>query len=254
MTSGVLVIPSAARIACVSLPHFAAQIEQHDHDALHGQPVIVGEHEVFDYSPDLVNSGIARGMPLRRAQILCPQAVIVSPQADHYYSAREQLLAILDGFAPMVEDTALDRAYLNLEQQQTDNSWGADLAQAIQRQLGVRAALGLAINKFVAEVASLSLGLNRTLTISPGYEQGFLAAYPLAVLPLDDETQRRLTLLGIHTVGQYAALPARSILNQFGWAGQRAHCLSLGSYMRPVIHRANFAVEVVHCDFVPPLV
>src|SRR5581483_9261427 len=46
--------------------------------------------------------------------------------------------------------------------------------------------------------------------------RAFLAAQPIAVLPLDPATYRRLRRLGVTTLGGLAALPEEAVAAQFG--------------------------------------
>lgn len=59
----------------------------------------------------------------------------------------------------------------------------------------------------------------------------------MSLLPLEKETQRRLDLLGIETLGELAALPADSVQMQFGKSGQLLHKLARGNDTRPILYR-----------------
>jgi len=70
--------------------------------------------------------------------------------------------------------------------------------------------------------------------VPEGEEAEFLSTYPVSILPLDKKMARRLPLLGIETIGQYAKLPRGSILEQFGKFGRRLHDLANGIDIRPL--------------------
>jgi DNA polymerase-4/protein ImuB len=70
-----------------------------------------------------------------------------------------------------------------------------------------------------------------------GGEATFLAAQPLAVLPLDPDTHRRLLQLGVKTLGALAALPEEAVVSQFGRAGRRLWRLAAGRVAEPVVGR-----------------
>jgi protein ImuB len=88
--------------------------------------------------------------------------------------------------------------------------------------------LGQASSKFVAWVAACSAGLNKALIVKPGNEQGFLRDLPISLLPMSEEMGRRLLLLGINTLGEFASLPIQSVVAQFGIEGRLAHRLACG--------------------------
>ena len=73
--------------------------------------------------------------------------------------------------------------------------------------------------------------------VRPGEEGTFLAAQPLAALPIDPDTHRRLRQLGLRTLGQLAALPEDAVAAQFGDPGRRLWRLAAGRTVEPVTGR-----------------
>ncbi len=71
----------------------------------------------------------------------------------------------------------------------------------------------------------------------PGEERNFLASQPIAALPLDPDTHRRLLQLGIKTLGALAALPEEAVVSQFGRTGRRVWRLAAGRVSEPVVGR-----------------
>src|ERR1051325_6404868 len=88
--------------------------------------------------------------------------------------------------------------------------------------------VGWGRGKFVAWVAASQAKPGGAVIVRPGEEGRFLAAQPLAVLPLDPDTHRRLRLLGLRTIGDLAALPEEAVVSQFGRAGRRLWRLAAG--------------------------
>jgi nucleotidyltransferase/DNA polymerase involved in DNA repair len=120
--------------------------------------------------------------------------------------------------------------YLDLR----DLDWPAAIAtvqrigQVVREQLRLSPAIGLARGKFTARVAAAVAEPGEALLIAPGHEAAFLAPFPVDLLPMDEETARRLRLLGIRTLGQLAALPAGAVLTQLGKEGRLLHRLAQG--------------------------
>ena len=73
------------------------------------------------------------------------------------------------------------------------------------------------------------------MIVPSGGEGKFLAAQPIAVLPLDPDTHRRLRQLGIRTLGALAALPEEAVTAQFGALGRRLWRLAAGHTVEPVV-------------------
>jgi len=97
--------------------------------------------------------------------------------------------------------------------------------------------LGWGQGKFVAWVAATRAKPGCAIIVHPGEEGKFLAAQPVAVLPLDPDAHRRLRQLGLRTLGQLAALPEEAIVSQFGRAGRRWWRLAAGATAEPVVGR-----------------
>src|SRR2546428_10556959 len=88
--------------------------------------------------------------------------------------------------------------------------------------------VGWGRGKFVAWVAATRAKPGGAFIVPPGEEGAFLASQPVAVLPLDPDAHRRLRLLGLRTLGRFAALPEEAIVSQFGRAGRRWWRLAAG--------------------------
>src|SRR5438034_4541632 len=86
-------------------------------------------------------------------------------------------------------------------------------------------------------VAATRARPGEAVIVHPGVEGKFLFFQPLAVLPLDPDTHRRLRQLGLKTLGHLAALPEDAIVSQFGRTGRRLWRLAAGLTAEPVIGR-----------------
>ena len=93
------------------------------------------------------------------------------------------------------------------------------------------------MGKFVSWVAATRAKPGGAVIVRPGEEGKFLAAQPLAVLPLDPDTHRRLRLLGLRTIGDLAALPEEAVVSQLGRAGRRLWRLAAGETAERVVGR-----------------
>jgi DNA polymerase-4 len=196
-------------------------------------------------------------MALSRAEHLCPEAAFLPPRLDLYRAAATALFDLLSSQMPAVEQAQPGGIYLDLRG--LEGRDGEALAichgqcEAIERELRLPATAGVAINKFSAEVASLSIGLGRVLVLTAGAERAFLAGFPVTVLPVGDDMQRRLHLFGLRWLEQFARLPPAAVLAQFGWEGQRAHLLARGEDNRPLVPGHGERSEQTSRQFDPPL-
>jgi len=107
---------------------------------------------------------------------------------------------------------------------------------ALARQIGknvrqktwMNPAIGLAQNKFVAQIAATLTRPNHARSISPTETPDFLSSRSIHFLPLDKETSRRLSILGIRTLGQLTALPLTTLQAQIAAQNRIGYHFSLG--------------------------
>jgi DNA polymerase-4 len=251
------------RIAYLVTPHFPVAVERRERPLLAHRPVIVADDRrgsssvVLDCSREALAEGVQPGMALGRAEHLCPEAAFLPPRLDLYRSAALSLFELLNGQMPAVEQAQPGGLYLDLRGVAQRDAEAMAICRgqcdAILRQLRLEATVGVAANKFSAEAASLSIGLNRILALAAGAEWAFLSGFPVSLLPVGEEAQRRLQLFGLRRLGQFARLPPAAVLAQFGWEGQRAHRLARGQDDRPVTPGKGGRSEQASRQFDPPL-
>lgn len=237
-------------IACVIVPYFAAAVERRDDPSLDGAPLVIGglpyeRGEVYAPSREAAEMGVKRGMTLRQAEALCPEAVFISPSEMRYSQAFGELAGILERFTCLVEPDGLGRAYLDIGDLGQGEAMEVvqGIGQAVREEAHLATAIGLAGGKFTAHVAASCLDPNQTLLVTPGSEREFLQGFPVELLPMDEDMARRLRLLGITTLGQLAALPGGAVLAQFGKQGCHLQRLAMGHDDRRVIPRHKKETE-----------
>jgi nucleotidyltransferase/DNA polymerase involved in DNA repair len=236
------------KVACVYFDRFAAAVEARERPGLDSRPVVIGgdpseRKSVFECSAEAADLGIARGMPLRQAHHLCPDAVFLPLDMSGYLRAFDEVLNALDAFSPTVETDALGRAFLDATGM--EKLFGPDerLAERISSEVLCRTRLepkvGVAANKFVAGTAAATAPGRGLSVIRKGREREFLGPLPARLLPVSGETRRRFDLLGLRTLGQIASLPPDAVSGQFGREGVLAYKLASGVDERPLVPRAK---------------
>lgn len=257
-------VSSAGRVAYLVTPHFPVAVERRERPDLVGKPVVVASAHpgssaaaVLDCSREALAEGVQPGMALSRAEHLCPEAAFLPPRPDRYRAAALALFQLLSGQLPAVEQAQPGGLYLDLRGLEGRDSEAMAVcrgqSEAILRDLGLESTVGVAVNKFSAEAASLSIGINRILVLTGGTERAFLSGFPVTVLPVSAEAQQRLQLFGLHRLAQFARLPPAAVLAQFGWEGQRAHRLARGQDDRLVAAGQSERSEQASQQFDPPL-
>jgi nucleotidyltransferase/DNA polymerase involved in DNA repair len=102
-------------------------------------------------------------------------------------------------------------------------------------------------------VAATRAAAGEAVIVTDAERIEFLAGQPIAVLPLDPDTHRRLRQLGLRTLGDLTALPESAVISQFGSPGRRLWRLAAGVLNEPVVGRETPQPIVVEVDFPSPI-
>ena len=227
---------------------FFASVEQLTRPTLADRPVLVGglgpRAVVAGASYQARVFGPRSAMPMGQARRLCPQAVVVPPRFALYQAMSERVMAVLAAAAPVLEPVSLDEAFL-----EPPDLAGADAAAverfAVQLRADVRSATGLPASvgagsgKQLAKIASELAKPDGLRVVSPAEQQVVLDPLPVRALwgvgPVAEAGLRRV---GVHTIGQLAALDLREATDLLGTAvGSELHRLARGIDDRPVAPR-----------------
>src|SRR5438132_4656175 len=103
-----------AAILHADLDAFYASVEQRDDRRLRGRPVIVGAGVVLAASYEAKARGVRTAMGGRRAQRLCPDAVVVPPRFSAYLEASKSAFEVFEDTTPLVEGLSIDEAFLDV--------------------------------------------------------------------------------------------------------------------------------------------
>jgi nucleotidyltransferase/DNA polymerase involved in DNA repair len=194
------------------------------------------------------------------AQVRCPEACLLDADVARCREAFEELLQVLERFGESVEPHGWGAAYVDLGDMARDRGKAVSLCsesgRAARTSLGsaLQPALGWDNSKFTAQAAARRTRPGRLLAVDAAREQAFLGPLPVALLPLPQETVQRLHFLGLRTIGQYAALPAAAVWQQFGRVGKRAHRYARGEDDRPVVSRHKARTLAAEHTFEAPAV
>jgi len=138
--------------------------------------------------------------------------------------------------SPRVEDAGAGRIYLDaagLEGLFGDEPRLAARLRDTAAAAGVEIRVGVAESR-IAALAAARLGPG-VMIVEPGGDAAYLAAAPLSLLDLPEETATRLSRWGLRTLGELAALPTAGLFERLGGDGVRLQRLARGEDPRPLV-------------------
>ncbi len=263
--------PATGWIACLLVPHFAAESARRALGVPRSRPLVVaGPKHVTGTCAVAARRGVRIGMTPRQAAYLCPEADIIPDDEEARHAAADRIRRRLAAFTDYVEVEGIyapprDRRrhpqtvdarqsamfYTDLGQLTPVDALRQvrEMATVLMREADYAAAAGLARNKFAAYAAAASAEIGCVEAVSPGAEAAFLAPLPVTLLPLAPDMARKLAALGLVTLGALAALPPGAALAQFGKGGLAAYQMARGYDPRRVGYFSRVKPLRLTCQF-----
>ena len=229
----------------VDLDAFFAAVEQRDHPALRGKPVLVGGSArrgvVASCSYEARKFGIQSAMPMGEAMRRCPHAIVVRHRMDRYADASRAFFAILGDYSPEVEGLSLDEAFLDCTGSERllgdGRAIGEKIKQRVRAELSLVASVGVAPIKLAAKIASDIDKPDGLRVVTPEGLLPFLHALPVTRLwGVGAATREILASMALSTIGDIARYPEGALVARLGAVtGQHLAALARGEDARPVI-------------------
>jgi DNA polymerase-4 len=241
-------VVSHPRLFGLSIVHidcdaFYASIEKRDRPELIAQPVIVGggKRGVVSTCCYVARTyGVRSAMPMFKALMLCPQAVVIKPRMDLYVQEGRRIREMMQALTPLVEPVSIDEAYLDLSG--TDALHGAPpaislmkLQKRVEAELGLGISVGLASNKFLAKTASEADKPRGFFVLSIDEAPDYLADKSVRVIGgVGAQFEKKLNGDGIRTVGDIQNIDIKTLVRRYGETGLWLHNCAFGRHERKV--------------------
>ncbi len=215
---------------------FYASVEQRDHPAWRGQPVIVGGSPerrgvVCAASYEARKRGVRSAMASAVAQRVCPEGIFVSPRMGVYQEESRAIMGIIHRLAgEAVQQVSVDEAYIEvtgrvgeaadhdaLLEKARPLAW--EIKRAVVAERGLTATIGIAPNKLLAKIASSSFKPDGLTVVPESGKAGFLRGLPVgAIHGVGRVTEGVLQKAGLATIGdlQDTGMDLRSLVGAWG--------------------------------------
>lgn len=222
------------RIACVRIARFEMAVFARTDPALWTRVVAIAElasprARVRALTPVAEEQGVRAGQTVSEALSLCPSLQLLAPDADALDEAGLEILKALSTLSPTLDADGQGAFFLGmggLAELHPDELVFAGKARALLHELGFQARVGVADRSLAAWVAA------RRATplecVPPGDDLRILSNVPVSELGLSVSTLERLSLWGLRTLGQLAALPPGALASRLPEEGPRLARLCRG--------------------------
>lgn len=202
--------------------------------------------------------GVKTGEAIWQARQKCPELVCMPPDFPLYVRFSEKMRRIYEQYSGHVEAFGLDESWVDLSGPGMTVADGERTAQEIRErvreELGITVSIGVADNKVFAKLGSDMKKPDAVTALPPqSYAQ---RVWPLSVgdlLYVGPSTRRRLSQLGVTTIGALANCDAELLRRHFGKNGDMLRTFARGedrSPVRSVDHRS--ALKSVGNSATPP--
>lgn len=198
--------------------------------------------------------GVRPGVTVSQAIGLCPPLVLLEPDPVWYDEQFAHLLLELSNVSPVIEPAELGRAYVGVDG--LEGLYGAPervMTAIAAASPAAYARMGWGRGKFTAWVAATRARPGEFAIVADAGRREFLASQPVAVLPLDPDTHRKLHQLDLKTLGDLIALPEAAVTSQFGRLGRLMWRLAAGLITDPVEGREVPEPIIAELDFPTPI-
>jgi nucleotidyltransferase/DNA polymerase involved in DNA repair len=216
----------------VDMDAFFAAIEERDRPELKGKPIVIGADPkkgkgrgvVSTCSYEARKCGIHSAMPISIAYKKCPECVFLPVDLEKYNRVSAQIVEILSGFSPTLEQVSVDEAFLDITGTYklfgTPHETCLKIKERIKKETGLTASIGLAPNKMAAKIAS---GLKKPDGLVEVEKEGlisFLEPLDIGLIwGVGPKTKAELNRMGISTIGDLAGRSEDELISLFGKNG-----------------------------------
>lgn len=207
-----------------------AAIEHLHHPELFGKPLAVGgdpeaRHGIVLTADYIAKKcGVKTGMPLWQAKQLCPEITFINPRMELYLRFSKMSHEIYAEYTDCQEPYGIDESWLDVTESTMVKGDGYKIAKEISErmkfELGITVSIGVSFNKIFSKLGS---DYKKPDAITTMYRNEFREkAWKLPVsdlLYVGKSTNKKLSNMGIHTIGELATTDQSILQGHLGKMG-----------------------------------
>jgi protein ImuB len=244
------------RTACLHVPGFLLQAHARALPGLQGTAFAVlscVEHQV----PRLVacsrrarEAGLRAGLTATQARAVASDVRLLDGDPAAYAAAMQALGEAALALSVTVDIETQGSVFARVPPGPGKaGAWGEKLLDAAAR-VGFQGRVGIADDRFTSWAATQVVPRARVRVVPAGGSAALLAPLGLELLPLDADVRHMLELLGVRTLGDFAALPPPSVGRRWAQDSVDAQALARGEDRTPLraFHPREPVREAIELD------
>jgi DNA polymerase IV len=207
--------------ALVDMDAFYVSVELQRRPELRGLPVVVAgsgpRAVVTTASYEARRFGVFSATPASRARRVCPDAVFIPPDFDHYRERSREVMQVLSEQVERIEVVGLDEAYLDLSDIERPKAAARRIKSEVTAATGLGCSIGIGPSKLVDKVASDADKPDGFLALTAEEARlRFSGRSPGMIPGIGPKTVERLEARGVGTLGDLASVPDATLMEWFG--------------------------------------
>jgi len=223
---------------------YFASVEQQANPELRGKPIAVigsnGRTVITTASYEARKFGVKTGMAIWEAKRQCPQIILVVGDNRKYTHTSTQIFKMMLDYTPLVEVFSIDEAFLDVTHSLKIFGNPERIVHLLKAQImqsfGLTCSVGIGPNKLLAKLASDMKKPDGPTIIRPDEVSQIINPLPIKDLcGIGSQTEKKLNLLGIKTIGDLGKFPVDILKRKFGINGLHLHDMGLGIDHSPVV-------------------
>ncbi len=225
---------------------FYASVECLHNPSIRNKPVAVCGNAETRHGIILAKNEIAKkyniktGETIWQAKKKCPELVTVGAHFELYKRFSKMARRIYSEYTDLIEPFGLDEAWLDITHS-VDGKSGFEIADEIRRrikyELGITVSIGVSFNKIFAKFGSDYKKPDAITCITrTNYQNIVWNSSAADLLYVGKATQKKLSQIGIYTIGDIANAPIELLRSRLGKWGDLIYGFANGYDSSPVAH------------------
>lgn len=227
------------------LNSFYASVELLEYPQYKGKPFAVGGNEenrhgiILAKTPEAKVEGVKTGEPIWQAMKKCPNLIVVPPNYNKFLYYSDKVQKVYYSFTNQVEPFGMDECWLDVTGSKKLFGTGKEIADCIRKTVresfGLTVSIGVSYNKIFAKLGSDLKKPDATTEITKNNFKDIV--WPLHcsnMIMVGPATERKLSNIGIYTLGELANSDERIIRKMLGVNGIRIRSWANGEDSTPV--------------------